>query len=94
MAEPSMLMVYFALILLTVFSTVGLYILMELHKPTKYTYIGFKIFFIIIFTLWMHKYLYEKFKKMIGIKDDNNKDDDEDDNDDSFSVNIIDNLFS
>ena len=93
MAAPSMLMVYFALILLAILSTGGLYILMELHKPTRYTYIGFKIFFIIIFTLWMHKYLYEKFTKMIGINDDDNKDDD-DDNDDSFNANIIDNLFS
>ena len=91
MAQPSLLMIYFALFLLAVIAAGGLYILMELHKPTRYTYIGFKIFFIIIFTLWMHKYLYEKFTKMIGIDDNDSKDDD---NDDSFNLNIINNLFS
>jgi len=92
MAQPSMLMVYFALILLAILLTVGFFIIMELHKPTKYAYIGFKVFFIIIFTLWMHKYLYQKFTKMIGIKDDGAKDDD-DDNDDSFNMNILENIF-
>jgi len=92
MAQPSLLMIYFALFLLAVIAAGGLYILMELHKPTRYTYIGFKIFFIILFTLWIHKYLYEKFTKMIGIKED--VDTDEENNDDSFNLNLINNIFS
>jgi len=93
MPEPSIYMVYITLILLAVLITVGFHMLMEIHKPTRYTYLGFKIFFIVIFTLWIHKYLYEKFTKMLGIKDEN-KGTNEKSNDDSFNEKIITNIFS
>jgi NhaP-type Na+/H+ or K+/H+ antiporter len=44
-------------------------IFFQVNKGAYFAYLFFKVFFIVIFTLWMHKYLSNRFIKMLDIKE-------------------------
>jgi NhaP-type Na+/H+ or K+/H+ antiporter len=70
MAEKKpVIMIYIMLIFFAVSLAFLLNIYFQVNKGAYYTYLFFKVFFIIIFTLWMHKYLSNRFIKMLDIKE-------------------------
>ena len=89
MSTPAPSVIYMSLIGLFVIITGGLHILFNTRKEIYYIYTGFKIFFLILFVLWMNKYFTGRFKKMLGMKDE--KDDKEED--ENFFKNLVD-LFN
>jgi K+ transporter len=70
MAEKKpVIMIYIMLIFFAVSLAFLLNIYFQVNKGAYYVYLFFKIFFIVIFTLWMHKYLSNRFIKMLDIKE-------------------------
>jgi len=67
MGKESHFLIYIGIVLLFIISTVLMFILMEVSKPVKYTYLVFKVFFVVLFVLYMHKYLMFKFRKYLNI---------------------------
>ena len=69
---------------------IGLNILFNTRKDIYYIYTGFKIFFLVLFVLWMNKYFTGRFKKMLGM---NNESDDDKETEENFFKNLV-NIFN
>ena len=78
--------IYIALITLGVIITLILYITMTMYKSVYIIYTIFKIFFLVLFILWMNKYFTKHIKKML------NYDVDEPDNEKDFLQNLVKNF--
>jgi hypothetical protein len=64
-------LIYLSLISLFLLITCGLYILFTIKKEIYFIYTGIKIFFLILFILWMNLYFTNRFNKMLLIDDEN-----------------------
>lgn len=64
--------VLFALVIMGALLAVGLTIFFQVNKQFYYLYMFFKIFFLILFVLWFHKYLTCKVKRALNIESNEN----------------------
>jgi hypothetical protein len=78
--------IYIALITLGIILTLILYITMTMYKSVYIIYTIFKIFFLVLFILWMNKYFTKHIKKMLYY------DVDEPDNEKDFLQNLVKNF--
>jgi len=86
MPTPAVSLIYISLIGLFIILTGSLHILFNTRKEIYYIYIGFKIFFLVLFILWMNKYFTGRFQKMLGMNDVT---DDKEENE-NFFKNLVD----
>jgi hypothetical protein len=84
----SIRLIYYTLITLFLLITGGLFILFTIRKEVYFIYIGLKIFFLILFILWMNLYFTNRFNKMLGMNDTENNIE----NEEPFFKNLV-NLF-
>ncbi len=87
MAKESHFLIYTAIVILFIVMTIIMFVLMEVYKPVYFTYMTLKIFFLVLFVLYMHKYLSFKFRKYLNL------DVVEPEVDSDFNQNLIDKLF-
>jgi len=79
--------IYVSLITLALILTVGLHIIMTTRKEVYIIYTIFKVFFLVLFVLWMNKYFTNRIKKMIKY------DEDEPEEDGNFFTNLINKFY-
>jgi NhaP-type Na+/H+ or K+/H+ antiporter len=72
--KKPVIMIYIMLIFFAVSLAFLLNIFFQTNKSAYFAYLFFKVFFIVIFTLWMHKYLTNRFIKMLDIKENEEED--------------------
>jgi len=77
MGTPATSVIYMSLIGLFIILTFILKLVFNTRKDIYYIYTILKIFFLVLFILWMNKYFAGKIQKMLGMADDINNDKDE-----------------
>lgn len=85
--KESHITIYSSLFLLLLIITLLLYILKNEFPIVNGFYMIFKVFFLVIFVLYMHKYLNVKYRKLLNL-DDIQIEDEKD-----FNQGVIENLF-
>jgi len=70
---PPYVLVSMNLVLLYVVLTVIFFIIMQIDKKTYFIYTFFKYFYLILFILWIHKYMSKRTKRMLAMNQDDDR---------------------